>query len=119
MASNETSEKNGAGKRKKLEGSDQTAMPPRKKYRWDRVINVQSASSAFAHGEIDVSKFVKAREEEIKALENAIKTSKASAAINAFQEVPRSMRRRTGSHNVKRIPKRLRARASRQVGLDF
>ena len=36
----------------------------------------------------------------------------------AFQEVPRDMRRRTASHNVKQVPKRLRARAAKEMVLD-
>lgn len=36
----------------------------------------------------------------------------------AFQNVPRSMRRRTASHNVKRVPKRLRARHAKEMADD-
>lgn len=36
----------------------------------------------------------------------------------AFQSVPRSMRRRTASHNVKRVPKRLRNRHAKEMADD-
>jgi ribonuclease P/MRP protein subunit POP1 len=104
-----------ASKKRKQPESSSTKNMPRKKYRYDRVINTQTASEYFIHGEIDVGKFVKAREYEIKALEDALKQSKGASASRAFQEVPRSMRRRTGNHNVTRIPKRLRARGKREV----
>lgn len=38
-----------------------------------------------------------------------------SNSKRAFQIVPRSMRRRTASHNVKRVPKRLRSRAQKEM----
>ena len=41
--------------------------------------------------------------------------SKKALSSRAFQQVPKDMRRRTASHNVKRVPKRLRARAAKEV----
>lgn len=67
------------------------------------------------NGELDVAAFVKAREFEIRALEDGMRASKGNAATRAFQQVPRELRRRTASHNVKRVPKRFRARAAREV----
>ena len=66
-------------------------------------------------GELDVAAFVKAREFEIRALENSMAASKQGSATRAFQQVPREMRRRTASHNVKRVPRRLRPRAAKEV----
>lgn len=65
--------------------------------------------------ELDVSKFVKSREAEIQALETSITTSKSALSSRAFQQVPRHLRRRTASHNVKRVPQRLQARSIREV----
>ena len=42
-------------------------------------------------------------------------SSKKSLTARAFQQVPRAMRRRTASHDVKRVPKRLRERAAKEV----
>ena len=41
--------------------------------------------------------------------------SKNVLSTRAFQQVPKDLRRRTASHNVKRVPKRLRARAAKEV----
>ena len=80
-----------------------------------RAIAVQSTGQAFQNGEIDVQKYVKSREFEIRALEDSLVRSRKSASGRAFQAVPRNLRRRTASHNVKRVPKRLRPRAAKEV----
>lgn len=41
-----------------------------------------------------------------------------ASSKRAFQSVPRSMRRRTASHNVKRVPKRLRNRHAKEMADD-
>jgi len=89
----------------------------RRKTQDARVIAVQTNDKALKNGELDVSAFVKAREYEIKALESSMGKAKKALTTRAFQSVPRSMRRRTASHNVKKVPKRLRARASKEVCL--
>lgn len=81
-----------------------------------RALAVQSADAALsATGELDVAAYVGAREYEIRALEAGMEKSKGALMSRAFQKVPRSLRRRTASHNVKRVPKRLRSRAKREV----
>jgi ribonuclease P/MRP protein subunit POP1 len=87
----------------------------RAKQRDARVLSTQISSKAFKNGELDVDKFVKAREYEIRALEEGMSRSKLSANKRAFQQVPKELRRRTASHNVKRVPKRLRRKAKREV----
>lgn len=83
-----------------------------------RTLAVQSADSALsAAGELDVAAYVGTREFEIRALEAGMQRSKSALTSRAFQQVPRSLRRRTASHNVKRVPRRLRARAKREVCL--
>ena len=85
-----------------------------------RTLAVQSADAALsATGDLDVAAYVGAREFEIRALEDGMQRSKTAVTSRAFQKVPRSMRRRTASHNVKRIPRRLRARARREVRFAF
>jgi ribonuclease P/MRP protein subunit POP1 len=44
--------------------------------------------------------------------------SRKSLMSRAFQQVPRHMRRRGASHDVRKVPKRLRARAKREMKLD-
>ncbi|KIW09177.1 uncharacterized protein PV09_00108 [Verruconis gallopava] len=83
---------------------------------WDaRSIRSQTSDAAFSNGELNVDKFIKAREFEIKALENGIKKAKHGLSTRAHQELPKELRRRTASHNVKRLPKRLRERAKKEM----
>ncbi|KAJ8610726.1 hypothetical protein MRB53_038368 [Persea americana] len=90
----------------------------RAKQREARSLSVQTSSKALRHGELDVDKFVKAREYEIRALEESMSQSKRALNTRAFQQVPKDLRRRTASHNAKRMPKRLRARARREMVED-
>ncbi|KKK25291.1 hypothetical protein P175DRAFT_0339185 [Aspergillus ochraceoroseus IBT 24754] len=81
-----------------------------------RSLAVQSSEAALsATGELDVAAYLAAREFEIRSLESGIQRSKGALTSRAFQGVPRSLRRRTASHNVKRVPRRLRARAKREM----
>ena len=43
---------------------------------------------------------------------------RAALAQRAFQDVPRSLRRRSASHNVKRVPRPLREKAMREMISD-
>lgn len=88
----------------------------RSKQRDMRVLATQTSSKAFKNGQLDVDTFVKSREYEIRALEEGMSRSKQALTKRAFQQVPRDLRRRTASHNVKRVPKRLQPRAKREVG---
>ncbi|KAE9380133.1 ribonuclease-like protein P complex subunit Pop1 [Stipitochalara longipes BDJ] len=83
-----------------------------------RSIMTQASDTALKNGDLDVQSFLKAREFEIKALQDGIKKSKGGRTTRAFQQVPRDMRRRTASHNVKRVPKRLQKRAGREMRDD-
>lgn len=90
----------------------------RSKQREARALSTQTSSKAFKNGEMDVDKFVRSREYEIRALEEGMARSKQALTKRAFQQVPRDLRRRTASHNVKKVPKRLRARGKREVRSD-
>lgn len=76
-----------------------------------RSIRSQPADAALKDGELDLQAFLNARQFEIGALQDGMRKSKALNNRRAFQLVPREMRRRTASHNVKKLPKRLRNRA--------
>ena len=83
-----------------------------------RQILAQTSEKALnKNGDLDVAAFVKAREFEINAMSASMSSSRKGLSARAFQQVPKDLRRRTASHNVKRVPKRLRARAAREVGL--
>jgi ribonuclease P/MRP protein subunit POP1 len=83
-----------------------------------RSIPAQPAEAALKDGELDLQAFVAAHEFEIRALEQSMATSKAVASSRAFQKVPRGLRRRTASHNPKRVPRRLRKRALKEMKDD-
>ena len=83
-----------------------------------RNILAQASDKALnKNGDLDVTTFVKAREYEIKAMECSMGSSKKVLATRAFQQVPKDLRRRTASHNVKKLPQRLRVRAAKEVSL--
>lgn len=66
-------------------------------------------------GVLNVHEFLNSRKYEINELEKAQLNSKFASSTRTFQSLPRKLRRRTASHNVKRIPKRLRNRAMREM----
>ncbi|CAH1968285.1 unnamed protein product [Acanthoscelides obtectus] len=55
---------------------------------------------------LTLSKFAVARGREIQIMKNSLSTSTCTKL--AFQKLPKHLRRRTMSHNVKRLPRRLR-----------
>lgn len=83
-----------------------------------RHIPAQPADAALKDGELDLQAFVAAHEFEIRSLEQSMATSKSVSASRAFQQVPRGLRRRTASHNPKRVPRRLRTRARKEMEED-
>ncbi|GAA5982659.1 hypothetical protein JCM10908_006736 [Rhodotorula pacifica] len=67
---------------------------------------------------LEVEKFAQARAFEISAMQRAMKTAKEAGTQRAFQSLPRHLRRRAASHNIRRLPERLRARARGEVPKD-
>ncbi|CAO1623530.1 unnamed protein product [Parajaminaea phylloscopi] len=68
------------------------------------------STSATLPAQIDIESTISARKFEIEALQDAIKTARASGSTRAWQLLPRHARRRAASHNVLRLPARLRAK---------
>ncbi|KAJ7784628.1 POP1-domain-containing protein [Mycena metata] len=66
-------------------------------------------------GAIDVEKFAEARAFEINAMQTGMKTASASATHRVWQTLPRHLRRRAASHDVRRVPLRLRDRARQEM----
>ncbi|KAJ7044056.1 ribonucleases P/MRP protein subunit POP1-domain-containing protein [Mycena alexandri] len=66
-------------------------------------------------GVIDVEKFAEARAFEINAMQTGMKTASASATHRVWQTLPRHLRRRAASHDVRRVPLRLRDRARQEM----
>lgn len=80
-----------------------------------RTIRSENKEPSFKDGVLTVPEFLSSREFEIKAFELSQLSTKASSATRVFQSLPRTLRRRAASHNVKRIPKRLRSKAIREM----
>ncbi|KAF8710662.1 POP1 protein, partial [Rhizoctonia solani] len=57
----------------------------------------------------------KARSFEIGAMQSAIKTATAAASHRVWQTLPRHLRRRAASHDVRRVPVRLREKAKLEI----
>lgn len=90
----------------------------RQKVRDARAIRAQAVGGSDLSengGMLKVNEFVGSREYEIRELQTAMRSSKAANSTRVFQSLPRKLRRRTASHNVRRIPKRLRNRALREM----
>ncbi|KAG7663463.1 POP1 [[Candida] subhashii] len=84
-----------------------------------RTIKTQIHDSSFENKEkLNVANFLQARKFEIKSFELSQLNSKNASSTRVFQSLPRSLRRRAASHNVKRIPKRLRLRARREMSTN-
>ncbi|BGP52028.1 Ribonucleases P/MRP protein subunit pop1 [Rhodotorula kratochvilovae] len=67
---------------------------------------------------LEVEKFAQARVFEISAMQRAMKAAKEAGTQRAFQSLPRHLRRRAASHNIRRLPTRLRERARAEVPKD-
>ncbi|KAI5846138.1 ribonucleases P/MRP protein subunit POP1-domain-containing protein [Tricharina praecox] len=108
-------------KRPSPPGSTPTStQPDRKRARIisSRTIITQTNLPELKTGQLNVAAFVKSRKFEIAALQRSMATAKTALKQRAFQSVPRDMRRRTASHNSKRVPKKLRDRAEKEMKED-
>lgn len=77
--------------------------------------DVLEFSEEVEHAGINAYNFAQARADELKAMVKT--TSSRSTGKRVFQSLPRHMRRRAMSHNIKRLPRRLRQAAEREVRL--
>ena len=68
---------------------------------------------------LDVNSFIHSRNFEIRSFEQSQLNSKNASSTRVFQDLPRVLRRRAASHNVKRIPKRLRKRAKQEMSSNL
>lgn len=107
-----------ASAKRRAAGPEPAARQKRAKMQAARSIASQPAQAALSNGELDLQAFVAAHQFEIQSLEQSMAVSKAVSTSRAFQKVPRGLRRRTASHNPKRVPRRLRARAKREMADD-
>eukprot|EP00163_Fabomonas_tropica_P019886 TRINITY_DN348_c0_g1_i2.p1 TRINITY_DN348_c0_g1~~TRINITY_DN348_c0_g1_i2.p1 ORF type:complete len:625 (-),score=45.13 TRINITY_DN348_c0_g1_i2:1611-3452(-) len=63
--------------------------------------------------ELDVKSYARGRAQELKTLQHAL--SSVGGSKRVFQMLPKHLRRRASSHNIYRIPVRLRAQAKREM----
>lgn len=80
-----------------------------------RAIRSENSDPSIKDGILSIPEFLSSREYEIRAFEQSQLNTKYASSTRVFQSLPRLLRRRTASHNVKRIPKRLRAKALREM----
>ena len=66
---------------------------------------------------MNVLDFVEARATEMQSMRKALRGKQMGKRV--FQTLPRHMRRRAMSHNPKRLPRRLREQAAREVKMRF
>ncbi|GJJ13300.1 hypothetical protein Clacol_007552 [Clathrus columnatus] len=64
---------------------------------------------------IDIEKFTEARSFEISAMQSARESVEGNATQRVWQTLPRSLRRRAASHDVRRVPVRLREKARTEM----
>ena len=64
---------------------------------------------------LDIDELIAARKSDILALHRAMKQADAATNTRAWQLLPRHLRRRAASHNVLRLPRRLRNKARAEL----
>lgn len=64
---------------------------------------------------VDAKDFARGRMNEINLMTKELEQAKYSSTRRVFQQLPRHMRRRAASYNIKRLPTRLRLRAMEEV----
>lgn len=107
------------GKGENITGEEQPKIPStsRKKRREKRLKSqpkdVTALSASSAPRGICVADFLEARATELHNLTVAV--SQQGGIRRTFQTLPRHMRRRAMSHNIKRLPNRLREQAKKEV----
>lgn len=80
-----------------------------------RAIRAELTDENFKEGKLSVPEFLASRNFEIQSFELSQLKTKYASSSRCFQSLPRALRRRTASHNVKRVPKRLRNKALREM----
>ncbi|CAI5756145.1 unnamed protein product [Candida verbasci] len=82
-----------------------------------RIIKTQINDKAFdkLDKKLSISQFLSSRKFEIQSFESSQLKSKNASSTRIFQSLPRSLRRRAASHDIKRIPKRMRNKALREM----
>ncbi|CAE6477869.1 unnamed protein product [Rhizoctonia solani] len=107
----------------KASGSHPTPSALARKQKADAARNIQVAAPPSLPSNsidglpaaLDIERFAQARSFEIGAMQSAIKTATAAASHRVWQTLPRHLRRRAASHDVRRVPVRLREKAKLEI----
>ena len=108
--------------KKNKDDNEEEQVTGRKKRREKRLkaqprnVTGSDASDTVGPRGICISDFIQARAMELHNMTTAI--SQHGGARRTFQTLPRHMRRRSMSHNIKRLPHRLREQAKNEVNTD-
>lgn len=65
--------------------------------------------------QLDLNQEIQSRSQQIKSLQSSIKAARSNATTRAWQLLPRAQRRRAASHNLLRLPKRLRRKGLNEM----
>ncbi|CAE6421566.1 unnamed protein product [Rhizoctonia solani] len=105
----------------KVSGSNPTSSARKQKADAARHIQVAAPPSLSTNSidglpaALDIERFAQARSFEIGAMQSAMKTATAAASHRVWQTLPRHLRRRAASHDVRRVPVRLREKAKLEI----
>ncbi|WFC99183.1 ribonuclease P [Malassezia yamatoensis] len=103
-------------KRPVEDGEDEGATSKRSRNNSSlRPVSRAIAPSVSLPDQIDVDAAIQLRKTEILSLHRAINQGRKSTNTRAWQLLPRSLRRRAASHNLLRIPSRLREKARAEL----
>ncbi|KAI0373884.1 POP1-domain-containing protein [Pilatotrama ljubarskyi] len=87
--------------------SESASAGPSKSVRFDSMKGLPGA--------LDVEKFAESRAFEINAMHEAMQNARSNSTQRAWQQLPRHLRRRAASHDVRRVPLRLRDKARAEM----
>ncbi|KAI0631997.1 POP1-domain-containing protein [Trametes polyzona] len=87
--------------------NESAAAGPSKSVRFDSMKGLPGA--------IDVERFAESRAFEINAMHEAMENARSNSTQRAWQQLPRHLRRRAASHDVRRVPLRLRDKARAEM----
>ncbi|TPX34544.1 hypothetical protein SmJEL517_g02836 [Synchytrium microbalum] len=118
-----SSSQGGGGKKRPhdgpVQGSSNSGNRPNKRAKQEMQVqpsssnrNQSGSAMAGAPRNIDVTAFAESRAFEIRTMEQALSNAtEFTGKQRVYQTLPRHMRRRAASHNVKRLPRRVQQRA--------
>ncbi|KAH9847891.1 POP1-domain-containing protein [Lenzites betulinus] len=87
--------------------ADRDTAGPSKSVRFDSMKGLPGA--------LDVERFAESRAFEINAMHEAMQSARSSSTQRAWQQLPRHLRRRAASHDIRRVPLRLRDKARAEM----